>query len=673
MNVISNKNDNKKFKKIINKKIGNKIKRAKFKKKFNSNENGIKNVTDLLNLIYDNNINREQKIKSNRTIHEILFDVRDAVELKNPNDERYLENKNDYDKFNKKINATKEILLNPKNNNENYSQIKSLNYDNDINENEIIFNENNNLDLSNNIYYNFNNNNNETFKIYENTEQPEDTDEVKPSTYNGLKKGEFLENNYSEPENIINNIDVNNLEDSSRNNNNNNFINEVKAPEKIIINKANAFNYYDNQNIDNNPKTYNYNVQNKEIINNNTKPFNYNNLNNKNYNNIETFNYDNENKYSYINNKLELPINENNTNMEKIIYNNRLELPIKQKNINTGKIIYNNNNKKNGFVIYNNFRPSQNKQIHNIKLFNLENNAKENKNMINNDTSKNNYNNIITEQANQTFQKEENLMEKNRNSLTKEDKNHKDNNYIYNKKNINKKIRTYSYDIQNNNLNDFYKDENSRKNKKIILEKESKISLNITASKTKPIKNSNINNKNSRQICKNEEIFIERSPNKKAISSSKSNSCNKAKTKQLYKDFKINKNFFTIINEVKSNEKEIIKENKNKIGYKDIYLKTEMNKKKNKLKKNNFKKVTNKSKNNTNIKTKKHSKNPKKQPVVNINIDLKDLIKQDNIEKFLDNNKKKESKPKKTKEYFDYPEDLKYNVFGKQYKFSYKD
>ena len=203
LNVINKKNDNKKFKKIINKKIGVQIKRAKFKKKFNTNKNGIKNVTDLLNLIYDNNINREQKIKSNRTIHEILFDVRDAVELKSPNDELYLENKNDYDKFNKKINSTKEILLNPKNNIENYNQIKSLNYDNDINENEIIFNENNDLDLSNNIYYNYNNNNNETFQIIENNEQPEDTDEVKPTIFNGLKKEEFLENDYSDPDNII--------------------------------------------------------------------------------------------------------------------------------------------------------------------------------------------------------------------------------------------------------------------------------------------------------------------------------------------------------------------------------------------------------------------------------------------------------------------------------------
>ena len=28
---------------------------------------------------------------------------------------------------------------------------------------------------------------------------------------------------------------------------------------------------------------------------------------------------------------------------------------------------------------------------------------------------------------------------------------------------------------------------------------------------------------------------------------------------------------------------------------------------------------------------------------------------------------------KKDKIYYDYPEDLKYDVFGKQYKFSYKD
>ena len=43
------------------------------------------------------------------------------------------------------------------------------------------------------------------------------------------------------------------------------------------------------------------------------------------------------------------------------------------------------------------------------------------------------------------------------------------------------------------------------------------------------------------------------------------------------------------------------------------------------------------------------------------------------MEKCLDNTKKIEKQFKKTKECFDYPEDLKYNVFGKQYKFSYHD
>ena len=43
------------------------------------------------------------------------------------------------------------------------------------------------------------------------------------------------------------------------------------------------------------------------------------------------------------------------------------------------------------------------------------------------------------------------------------------------------------------------------------------------------------------------------------------------------------------------------------------------------------------------------------------------------MEKINNNQKKFEEFPKKTKECYDYPEDLKYNVFGKQYKFSYKD
>ncbi len=43
------------------------------------------------------------------------------------------------------------------------------------------------------------------------------------------------------------------------------------------------------------------------------------------------------------------------------------------------------------------------------------------------------------------------------------------------------------------------------------------------------------------------------------------------------------------------------------------------------------------------------------------------------MEKILEEKKETHKKPKKAIEIFDYPEDLKYNVFGKQYKFTYDD
>ena len=172
----------------------------------------------------------------------------------------------------------------------------------------------------------------------------------------------------------------------------------------------------------------------------------------------------------------------------------------------------------------------------------------------------------------------------------------------------------------------------------------------------------------NKQICKNEEIFIEKSPTKTEKNGSSSNSYNKNKSKTINRDFKINKKFFTVRNETKNNIQRDIINNNNNIGYKNIYLKTEI------YKNNNINNPKTKGKNNnnndnkikSNTKKKKHSKVPKKQPVVNINIDLKDLIKQETMEKILDNNTNKiEEKPITTKEYFDYPEDLKYNVFGK--------
>ena len=177
---INSKNEIKKFKKLVNKKTGHNFKSAKFMQKFNENEKGLKNITDLLNLIYNQNIDREQKIKSNRTIHEILFDVRDAVELINDNDENYLEKKNDYDKFKRKISTTMELLINPKEQNNNcVENINYINYDIDMNDNQ------NNINYYNVNFSNDNQNNN-NLNLNENQkfEFSKNIVEIKPLFYN---------------------------------------------------------------------------------------------------------------------------------------------------------------------------------------------------------------------------------------------------------------------------------------------------------------------------------------------------------------------------------------------------------------------------------------------------------------------------------------------------------
>ena len=147
LKVINGKKEIKKFQKLVSKKVGNNFKPSNFKKKFNENETGLKNVIELLNLIYEKNIDREQKIKSNRTIHEVLFDIRDTVELidNNSKEENYLEKKNGYDKFKLKISTAMDKLLNPKH--EIVNHIENFNYDNDNNEKKKII-LNNNLESS---------------------------------------------------------------------------------------------------------------------------------------------------------------------------------------------------------------------------------------------------------------------------------------------------------------------------------------------------------------------------------------------------------------------------------------------------------------------------------------------------------------------------------------------
>ena len=649
LNIIDNKNELKKFKKLIKRKIGNNFKRSNFTEKFNENGKGLKNISDLLNAIYDKNIDIEQKIKSNRTYYEILFDVRDAVELIDVNNEQYIDKKNNYDKFKKKINSTIETLLNPKN--KNINQINNFNYDNDMNEDEKL------------------------------------TEDINIKFSNDIKNNDIK--NINEINNDINEINENN-ENNENNGNNDLFINNnnnIIYNNKLII-----------QNNNNNikPKTPDNSLNKKNIIYINNNKLHL--QNNKVFKNIKTYNNEKDNNYNYnynniiFNNNIEqqnnkiikTPNNDNNINQPtNLIINNYSKISKQPKN-NYTKNLTPENNKKKGFSlnnnnIYNNgFDLQKNQKINNIKTY------VKNKSNNNNPFLIENNSNDIKKTQKYFKNKIKNIYKKNiihNNSFNKKIKeNNNPNNLIYNKKNINKKIRTYSCDINNNRqLNDEDKRNN---NNNSILKEEKEITFNIKDKDKDKNKEKNKDENKFKEICKAEEIFIEKSPNK--VSKSPINSLRKKHNKKMGLDYRINKKYFTVRNEINNNANNnhnnninINTDNLNGKKYKNIYLKTETynNNKINKADKTNNIIKSNIKKNNKKLKDKnlKHSKMPKKQPVINIQIDLKDLIKQEKMEKCLDNSKKIEDKPKKTKEYFDYPEDLKYNVFGKQYKFSYND
>jgi len=197
------------------------------------------------------------------------------------------------------------------------------------------------------------------------------------------------------------------------------------------------------------------------------------------------------------------------------------------------------------------------------------------------------------------------------------------------------------------------------------LKKENEVIINYSEKKEKK-KNNLFKND---IICKNQEIFIEKSPVRNKEKENKHR-------KNLFSE-QITRKYFTIINDNDNNNKEnsnSLNSDNDNIIQKDIILNSELNKERKKLKINK-ENLKNKEKTKQNKRKNKHSKIPKKQPVVNIQIDLKDLIKLETLEKNCKNNKRidKKSKPKKSKRFYDYPEDLKYNVFGKQYTFSYKD
>ena len=108
---------------------------------------------------------------------------------------------------------------------------------------------------------------------------------------------------------------------------------------------------------------------------------------------------------------------------------------------------------------------------------------------------------------------------------------------------------------------------------------------------------------------------------------------------------KITRKYFTIIGDINNNNLKDEKENSlnsncdNESKDNSNILKSKLNDNKKKTKKNKIEQRK-KEKEKYNQKIIKHSKMPKKQPVVNIQIDLKDLIKLETMEKINNNQKK---------------------------------
>ena len=217
---------------------------------------------------------------------------------------------------------------------------------------------------------------------------------------------------------------------------------------------------------------------------------------------------------------------------------------------------------------------------------------------------------------------------------------------LYNKKSINKNRISSSDDKLKTKK--FLEKENSKNNySNIILKKENEININFNEKKKKE--------SSEEKICKTEDIFINKSPSKSH--NDKSGILNNHK-KNLYSE-QITRKYFTIINNHTNLNKNVKME---KILNREKTLKTSQK---------NVKKVNSKIKKNGNKKN--HSKIPKKEPKINVQINLTDLKKQEILEKSNKNKATMQKDEKKDKIYYDYPEDLKYDVFGKQYKFSYKD
>ena len=435
--VKNNEKDTKrfdqKFNKLIKRKLyGNKIKKSNFNQKFNKNGKGIKNVSDLLNLIYDANTDNQFIKRTNRTIQETIFDIRnngeddDAINKSNIIYKNKINKNPVNEKLKQKLGKLMRGLVEPNkmNNNNNLQQQYNI-YDKN--------NENNNLEPHYNIYDNNYNNLKQQNIIYDNKNKiiKKQYNINNDSNYRILNRHQNninervnrgqqpfsigSENNFSVKKvneygsNLNNNLYNSNLDMMNLSNISaiNKDMRVTKVSKIIDINDENS--EYDQNNFNNdlnsNYQKNNYmnNYKQNSQINQSDYNQNINNNINNNYNKyLNGYNRENQiiindNKYINNNEPKDNEPNKNNCNIRTYDYN----LYKNQNDKIIGKINSNYNNINNKNYSNNNYNEIQNKYINN----NINNMSPQNKvskkfptvNVIkinNNDNENDNYNDI---------------------------------------------------------------------------------------------------------------------------------------------------------------------------------------------------------------------------------------------------------------------------------------
>ena len=582
--IKKRKKSEKHFKKLVKKKLKGKINKANFFEKFNKNEKGIKNISQLLNSIYDQNTDRNFKREVGRTFYEGVFGIKKISGLQPEKNFGVINNnlENNYN-FKEEINDNEvhnsfnEQINNINNNQEEFEEENPYKeYENIIQENPNL-NNFNNLRAGNIIYNSNINNNINNFSTKIQYEKPNDNIEGRKFVrVSKIPNVEFIENNQFDlnhqnipldKDDINYDLKNNNFEEINYNNNNNN-----------IYEQNNSFNNFENINIynpENNLK------QSENIIENNIiNPY--------------------EVKYeNYINNQS--LINDNAPiNQKPQIYT-----PIIKRNY---KLVNNNNNQYNDDSIA---VVTKIAEPHNTdeNIHNQESNYDNELNDIN--INKNKYNDIKEQQKLRY-----NLM--NTNIKNEKEK------IIYSKvSNVNKFIYK-NEEEKNNNINKDNEIYNKNNNLKII-EKTPKKDFEI--SRENDINYNSKSNNKTKTTTKNEinrEISLDYSDISKSKSKSKSKEA--SNKKDIYEvsnenDIEIIKSKYPKDSQ-KKKENTIFKKN-NIITNININNFPEKIKHKNKIKKNVKKSISK-------DKTKKKDKS---KPKYSIQINLKDLINEDIKEK----------------------------------------